>query len=126
MPTTATCTFKIEGWDEDAYAQLDGGGKLTRASVKQSFSGDIEGDGSVEWLMCYAADETATFVGLQHIEGALGGRRGSFALVQTDGTFDGGEARGKLAVAPGSGSGELAGVSGSGQFSAPLGGTPVL
>jgi hypothetical protein len=121
MALLARGKFKIAGWDEKAYAELENGGKLTQASVKQSFSGDIEGDGSVEWLMCYRPDETADFIGLQHVEGHLGGRSGSFTLLQTRGTFDGHEARGALSVVPGSGTGELRGLRGEGEFSAPLG-----
>ena len=32
----ANATFKIEGWDEQQYAELEGGGKLTRANVEQA------------------------------------------------------------------------------------------
>jgi hypothetical protein len=117
----AACTFKIAGWEEKPYAELENGGKLTRASVKQSFSGDIEGEGAVEWLMCYRPDETADFIGLQRITGQIGGRLGSFVLLQTGGTFDGREAKGDLSVVPGSGTGDLRGLRGEGGFSAPLG-----
>ncbi len=120
MATVAAAKFKIEGWNEETYAETDGG-KLTRASVKQSISGDIEGDGSVEWLMCYRPDKTADFVGLQQIDGKLGDRSGSFVM-ESRGTFDGGVATADLSIVPGSGTGELAGISGSGKFNAPHGG----
>jgi hypothetical protein len=119
MAERLTGIFKIEGWDESAYSEEQDGRKLTQASVKQSFSGDIEGEGSVEWLMCYRPDQTAEFVGLQRIDGLLGGRSGSFVLLQTDGSFDGTEAKGQLSVVPGSGTGELSGLRGQGRFSAP-------
>jgi Protein of unknown function (DUF3224) len=119
MAERLTGIFKIEGWDESAYSEEQDGRKLTQASVKQSFSGDIEGEGSVEWLMCYRPDQTAEFVGLQRIDGRLGGRSGSFVLLQTDGSFDGTEAKGQLSVVPGSGTGELSGLRGQGRFSAP-------
>jgi Protein of unknown function (DUF3224) len=120
MPRRATATFKIADWDERDYAEIEDGGKLAQASVKQAFSGDIEGEGAVEWLMCYRPDRTASFVGLQRIVGQIGGRSGSFVLLQSDGTFDGREARGALSVMPGSGTGELRGLRGEGEFSAPL------
>jgi Protein of unknown function (DUF3224) len=126
MRSRASATFKIQGWDEKPYSELEGGRKLTQASVKQAFSGDIEGEGAVEWLMCYRPDDTADFVGLQRIAGRLGGRSGSFVLTQTAGTFDGKEARGELSVVPGSGTEELSGLSGSGEFRAPVGGQPSL
>lgn len=126
MALQATSTFKIEGWDEKTYGEIEGGGKLTRASVKQAFSGEIEGDGSVEWLMCYRPDQTADFVGLQRIVGQIGDRSGSVVLVQTAGTFDGKVARGDLSVVPGSATGDLQGLRGTGEFSAPYGSSASL
>src|ERR1700730_12503108 len=123
MSTRATGTFKIEGWDETTYGEAGEGGKLTRAAVKQAFSGDIEGEGAVEWLMCYRPDQTADFVGLQRIVGALGERSGSFVMLQSAGTVDGKEARGELSVVPGSGTEELRGLRGPREFSAPMGST---
>jgi hypothetical protein len=117
----ATASFKIEGWDEQTYTELGDGRKLTRASVKQALSGDIEGEANVEWLMCYRPDETADFVGLQRISGTLGDRAGEFVLVHTAGTFDGQVAKGELTVVPDSATGELHGLRGEGEFSAPYG-----
>jgi hypothetical protein len=119
----ATGTFKIQSWDENPYAEFDAGRKLTRASVEQAFSGDIEGEGAVEWLMCYRPDETADFLGLQRIVGSVGERSGSFVL-RMSGTFDGKVAKADWSVVPGSGTGELEPLTGSGEFSAPLGGEP--
>jgi Protein of unknown function (DUF3224) len=121
MGERVTGTFKIEKWEESPYSEQEGGAKLSEASVKQTFSGDIEGQGSVKWLMCYRPDQTAEFVGLQRIDGQVGGRSGSFVLLQTDGSFDGKVARGQLSVVPGSGTGELDGLRGQGEFSAPHG-----
>ena len=121
-----TGNFKIADWDESAYLEHDDGRKLSQASVEQTFSGDIEGEGSVRWLMCYRRDKTAEFVGLQRIDGRLGERSGSFVLLQTDGSFDGSVARGRLSIVPGSGTGDLDGLRGQGEFSAPQGGQASL
>jgi hypothetical protein len=117
---TAHASFKIESWEEQRYGELEDGGGLARASVVQAFSGDIEGEGSVEWLFCYRPDKTADFVGLQRVAGHIGGRSGSIVL-RTAGTFDGVEARGDWSVVQGSGTGQLRGLRGRGGFSAPLG-----
>jgi hypothetical protein len=126
MSPRATGTFKIQGWDEKPYEELEDGRKLTHASVTQAFAGDVEGEGAVEWLMCYRPDQTADFVGLQRIVGWLEGRSGSFVLLQTEGTFDGKVAKGRLSVVPGSGTAELEGLRGTGEFSAPHGGEPSI
>jgi Protein of unknown function (DUF3224) len=120
MPAHASGTFKIESWDEQRYGELDDGGGLARASVVQAFSGDIEGEGSVEWLFCYRPDKTADFVGLQRVAGQIGARHGSVVL-RTAGTFDGAEAKGEWTVVRGSGTGELRGLRGQGGFRAPIG-----
>ena len=120
MSDKAEGKFKIENWEEETYGEIDGGGKLTRASVRQAFSGGIEGNGEVEWLLCYRPDNTADFVGLQSVDGSLGDRSGSFVL-QVNGTFDGGVAKGDWSVVPGSGTGALGGLRGRGGFSAPPG-----
>ena len=64
---SASGTFQITSMREDTYQELDGGGKLTRANGDQRFTGDIEGEGSVEWLMCYSAEGGARYVGLQRV-----------------------------------------------------------
>ena len=69
--TTAVGKFEIKDWKEVAYQEFGDGRKLTRASVTQTFRGDIEGDGSVEWLMYYRSDGTAEIVGLQRFVGTL-------------------------------------------------------
>ena len=112
--------FEVMSWEEDQYRVLTDGGKLTHASVTQTFSGEIAGHGDVEWLMCYRGDGTANVTGFQNVEGELDGRAGSFVLQMT-GTFDGKEARGRWFVVAGSGTGELTGLRGEGEMVAPLG-----
>jgi hypothetical protein len=113
-------TFKLTSWDEDTYETLEGEAKLTKASITQDFSGDLEAKGSWETIMCYREDGTAAFVGFERFEGRLGDRSGSF-IVQTNGTFDGNEARSTWSVVEGSGTGDLRGLRGGGQSAAPHG-----
>jgi hypothetical protein len=120
MSTHITGTFKYTAWDENAYEELSNGRRLTRASVAQDLSGDIEGEGSAEWLMCYRPDKTATFVGLQRLSGRVGDREGSF-VVESHGTYDGELARGRWTIVPGSGTDELRDIQGEGAWQAPHG-----
>jgi hypothetical protein len=120
--THAHGNFDIASWDEEPYVEIDEARKLTRATVTQRFSGDVEGDGSVQWLMFYRTDGTADFVGMQHAEGTLGGRKGSFVL-ETTGTFDGTKAAADWTVVPGSGTDDLEGLQGTGRMEAPIGST---
>jgi Protein of unknown function (DUF3224) len=116
----ATGTFEVTTGGEEPYEELDGGIKLTHASGKQMFSGDIAGDGVIHWLMLYRSDKTAQFVGMQRITGSVDGRRGTFVLA-ADGEHDGTASRVSWTVVPNSGSGELAGMRGKGTLVAPGG-----
>jgi hypothetical protein len=118
--SSATGEFAVGSWNEETYQELEGEAKLTRASVTGSLTGDITGSSQTEWLMCYRQDGTANYVGLQRVDGSLGGQSGSF-VVESNGIFDGGEAKGTWSVVAGSGTGDLAGLKGEGTFNAPLG-----
>lgn len=122
MAKTAQGTFEIKDWDEKTYQELERGGKLTQAKVTQTFTGDIQGEGSVIWLMAYTDAKTATFVGIQRVVGRIGNKKGSF-LIQTTGVFDGKTAQGDWLLIENSGTGDLAGISGEGTFGAPHGST---
>jgi hypothetical protein len=111
--------FQVTSWDEQPYRERDDR-KLTRASVEQQLSGDVEGAGQVEWLMTYQPDGTARFVGLQVLDGVVDGRRGS-AVAESIGVFDGKEASGTWSIVPGSGTGDWEGLRGNGEFVAPHG-----
>lgn len=56
MKTETSCIFKITGWDETPYKELDNGAKLTKAKVSQAYEGELSGEGSVEFLMSYASN----------------------------------------------------------------------
>jgi hypothetical protein len=122
--TVANATFTVQGWDEQTYEER-GPGKLTEARVRQALTGDIEGSSDVRWTMAYTAADRAEFVGLQTVSGTLGGKEGSFVMLSV-GTFDGKEAVGDLTVVAGSGTDDLAGISGSGRFTAPMGDTAIV
>ena len=118
--STLTGGFELASWDEQTTQELEGERKLTRALVTQTFTGDLEGEGSVEWLMCYAEDGTARFVGMQLVRGVIDGRKGSVVL-ETIGDFDGTIASGTWTMLPGSATGDLVGITGRGRFEAPHG-----
>ncbi len=115
MATHATGSFQLKTWDEKPYDE--NGPKLTRASVTNSYQGEIEGEGTVEYLMMYREDGTADYVSMERVVGRIGDRQGSFVL-QGSGTFEEGAARVKWVVVPGSGTGELRGLRGEGGFAA--------
>jgi hypothetical protein len=108
-------TFEIDSWDEQPFDEGDGLAKLTHAVVEKTYSGDVTGASVTHWLMAYAADETAEFVGIERIRGSVGGKEGSLVLKHV-GSYADGAATATLTVL--SGTGDLAGASGTGDFRA--------
>jgi hypothetical protein len=115
MSDQAATTFQVKQWEEKPIEGMEGGPKLTRASISKSYRGDIEGEGSLEYLMIHREDGSANFVGLERVVGRVGGRTGSFVLQHT-GSFEGGTAKATWFVVEGSGTGELRGLRGEGGF----------
>lgn len=113
MKQSANARFAIKSWEEKPYSEGQDQPKLTRASVTKTYSGDIEGEGQVEYLMMYRGDGSATFVGLERVVGRIGGKSGTFVL-QRIGIFEGGQAKESYSVIPGSATGDLQGLLGDG------------
>jgi len=113
MKKSANARFAIKGWDEKPYSEGQDQPRLTRASVTKTYTGDIEGEGQVEYLMMYRSDGSATFVGLERVVGRIGGKAGTFVLQRT-GIFESGQAKESYSVIPGSATGDLQGLLGDG------------
>jgi hypothetical protein len=114
MKMNANARFAIKSWDEQPYSEGQDQPRLTRAGVTKSYSGDIEGEGHVEYLMMYRSDGSAAFVGLERVVGRIGGKTGTFVLQRT-GIFEDGQAKESYFVIPGSATGELQGLVGDGR-----------
>ena len=79
----------------------------------KTFHGALAGTSEGEMLTAGApAAGSAGYVALERFTGTLDGRRGSFVM-QHSGTMDGGKQALAIAISPGSGSGELAGIAGT-------------
>jgi hypothetical protein len=118
MAARASSTFQVTNWVEKPFDEVTAGGpKLTRASVTKIFRGDLEGDGTVTYLMVHRPDGTAAFTGVERVIGRLAGKTGTFVL-EHQGTFENGTAKATCRVVVGSGTGDLEGLRGEGRFEA--------
>lgn len=118
--TRASAVITVHKYEPVPYDEPAEGPVLTRIHVEESFSGDITGDGMVEFLQAAQPDGAASFVGIERVTGMLAGREGTF-LLQDAGTVAGNIVSGDWFVIPGSGTGGLAGLRGEGGFRANLG-----
>jgi hypothetical protein len=118
---TATCKFQVASWSESAYADIDGEGTtvgdmyypkrgLSKAEVSYSYRGDIQGTGTLVYLIAYKAD-AAPVLGLERFTGSIGGREGS-CVFRHVGSQDTGSVSARLEVVPGMGTGGLEGLVG--------------
>lgn len=114
MATRAKATFAVKSWDEQTSSEVDGHLKITHANVVFTYSGEVEGEGAMQYLMLYRDDNaSAAVIGMERITGRLAGRSGSFVLQHRGGYTDG-VASGEFDVVEGSASGELVGLRGHG------------
>ncbi|GIJ45592.1 hypothetical protein Val02_24780 [Virgisporangium aliadipatigenens] len=104
--------LKIDNWDEKPYRELADGTKFARAQVALSDPTGAVESAAYEGLLYYAADGTSSYVTLMALSGTFGGRAGSLVL-RGNGSYDGTTATGRMTVVPGSGTGGLAGVTGT-------------
>ncbi len=118
--TRANATTAVRVYQPTVYDQPGEGPALNRIHVEELFAGDLEATGVTEFLLVARADGSANFVGVERIDGALGDRRGTF-LFQQVGTIEASVVSAEWEVIPGSGTGELAGLHGTGSLRSELG-----
>jgi Protein of unknown function (DUF3224) len=75
-----TGTIQVKAYVPKPYDEPAEGPKLVRISVTETFSGGVEGEGTVEFLQLLRSDGSASFVGLERVVGKVGGRSGSLVL----------------------------------------------
>jgi hypothetical protein len=120
MSVTAKGSFQVSKWEENTYEEIGGGSKLTKVSIVQDFSGDLEAAVTWEGQMFYRTDGTAVYNGLLRFVATLEGREGSF-VAMTSGGYDGEAATTEWTVVTGSGTGDLARIGGRGTATAGAG-----
>ncbi len=120
MSIKALCPFDITEWNENPYGDHTDGPQLARTLVKKLFRGDLDGESEAEVLMCQADKENlsagAGYVASERVEGSLHGRRGSFVMQHGALAGPGQEPATFGSIVPGSGTGELIGISGSAEI----------
>ena len=112
MPLEARGAFEVKVAPV-ATTEHPGGTTLGRFSLAKTFHGDLEATSSGEMLTAgTAVPGSAGYVAIEHVEGTLGGRQGSFVL-QHSGSMSQGNPRLAIAVVPDSGTGDLTGIAGT-------------
>lgn len=108
----AVSNFKSDSFVGDPPSLEVDGVSQGRARIEKTFTGEIEGHGSVEMLAA-RADAGSGYVALERITGSVNGRVGGFSLLHI-GTLTSEEMWALWRVVPGSGTGELRTIRGEG------------
>ncbi len=129
MTIRATSSFQVTGWDQTPYGEESEGPLLSRATVRKSFRGDLTGESTAELLMCQADPSDlaagAGYMASERVVGRLGDRSGSFVMQHWGLSSSAGERTGGHII-PGSGTDELAGLSGTVEISVSADGAHTL
>ena len=107
----ARAPFTNDRYDEEPYGEAEGA-ELDRVHISRTFSGDLEGSSTAE-LLISKSEGGGGYVGHDAITGALRGKTGSFVfqhsgLIGPEGVTNTGT------IVPGTGTDELAGITGEG------------
>jgi hypothetical protein len=122
--TTAKVTITAQNWNEQRVDEVDTGRAIARAQWSTIWAGDIVGTSTCHLLICYTGGDPAQpeslvgpYAGYELVRATVDGRSGTFVLAES-GEHSGAVARTTVTIVPDSGTGELAGITGSGGYAA--------
>lgn len=92
-----TGTFKIISWQESIEMDLVNGTKISRADVRQSYTGGLSGSSELTYQLFYDTKGSAEFVGFEIISLDTSNELGVIVL-QHNGCFKNGIATSKFTV----------------------------
>ena len=107
----AECSFEVEVADSTTPGWADG--VVQRTRFAKTFTGEVAGTSVVEAVMYGTPDAAAAaYVGIERFEGSVGDAKGSFVLTHRATILDGQQVA-ELQILPGTGTGDLAGITGT-------------
>src|SRR6476469_7201243 len=122
--TTTTVTITGKSWDEERVGEVEGPHAVARATFTTEWQGEISGTSTCWLLISYVDGDPAKpetlvgpYTGYELAEARIGDRSGTFVLAAA-GDHRGGVAKTEVTVVERSGTGDLAGIRGSGSYAA--------
>lgn len=104
-------TFAVHNWEGETYEEHEGA-VLSRASLTKTFEGDFQGTSTAELLLAEANNARA-YVGMERLDGTVGGASGTFVVMHSASQVMNGSEWLKVDIVPGSGTAGLTGITGS-------------
>lgn len=115
MTKHAAGTFVLDVFDTGEPYDVHQDTKIARVHVEKTFSGDLTGTSTAELLTVTTGETPRAYVAIERFEGTLDGRSGGFVLQHNAGG-ENGEPWLSWKIAEGTGTGDLAGITGEGQI----------
>ncbi len=113
ISTRANSAFEIEQLESAPPEWV--GGQLGHTRWKKRFHGDLAGTSTVEAVMCMVPDGPMLYVAIERFDCTLDGKAGTFLLTHRA-VAVGEQKSAQWVIVDGSGTGELAGISGTGEI----------
>jgi hypothetical protein len=108
----ATGSFDVKLQPMEGFSEENEGRQTGLLSIAKIFYGDCEATSTGHMLSCRTAvPSSAGYVAMEQVTGTLHGKQGSFALMHT-GIMQASGQKLTIQVVPGSGAGDLRGISG--------------
>jgi hypothetical protein len=114
----ATGTFTVSGFTPTSVAPVppvETAVPVGVATMEKTFDGEVTGRSATLFTAAYDQERgVGTYVAMESFEGTLAGRAGAFNFVHSATTLGGDRRDEHFVIVPASGTGELAGINGSG------------
>lgn len=123
LPQTIKCQFVAKSWTESPFHEMENAGKLSRANIVNTLSGELVAEGVLEYLLAYPNTHGAevTFIGYERIIGSIGSLNGSF-IIKHNGSFSPtAGVSGTIEIVNDSGTSDFSGIRGKGKITANVG-----
>ena len=113
-----SCTFRVVDFTPVEHApEIQVGVDVGHAHMVKEYDGAIAGRSATQFSFAYDdATNTGTYVATESFQGTVDGRAGTFAFVHSATTRGGAREHEFFVIVPGSGTGELAGITGTGEL----------
>ena len=122
--------FEVTNWDATPYGEQGEGPLLSEAKVVKRYHGDLDAEGRARVLICRASADgplaNAGYIASERVSGSLDGRKGTFVLQHWGLAEEGAPPSTAGHVVPGSGTGDLVGLSGTMEITVDADGTHTL
>ncbi|MBP1159450.1 hypothetical protein ABIC28_005225 [Rhodococcus sp. PvR044] len=114
----ADSTFSVTSFEPTEYTSpIQTGLDVGYTYMTKTFTGDIEGTSRTQFTSAFSQETgVGTYLAMESFEGSIGDRRGTFNFAHMATTDGADRSHHQLVVVPTSGTGDLAGITGTGEL----------